>query len=42
MAKLFIETIKVNFKLNRVWELVFDDSYFHLQTYPYFETTTGF
>jgi len=19
-----------------------DDSYFHLQTYPYFETTTGF
>ena len=41
--KLYIETKKRQLQTNnKVWELFFDDNWFHFWTYPYFETITAF
>jgi len=43
MAKTKHLNSKCQFKTNnKVWELVFNDSWFYFWTNPYFETITGF
>ena len=32
----------LNYTNNKVWELVFDDTWVNFQTYPYFKTITAF